>query len=312
MLVAGLVAMLSAAAPAAAAVTKPTAKTGGAARVTQTSATLTGSVNPNGAQTTYWFQYGTTTRYGATTGPTSAGNGTHAKAAAADLSGLPPFTRYHFRLVAQNAKGKSFGADRAFTTRKQPLGITLAANPNPATWHTGTSLAGQVTGTGNANQTVKLQQRAFPYTAAFTDVGSPSVTDGNGNFVFVVPLLIVNTQFRVLTTGSKKATSSIVIVGCAVRVGFRTSHTHVRKGQRVRFSGNVWPANDGALYAIQRRRNGVWTNVAGGSLRHLSAARSHYRKTIRVRHAGLYRVFVGVNNQNTSGVSREVRLRLRG
>jgi hypothetical protein len=33
---------------------------------------------------------------------------------------------------------------------------------------------------------------------------------------------------------------------------------------------------------------------------------------MRVRHFGSYRVFVGVNNQNTSGTSRAVRLRHRG
>jgi len=77
MLVAGLTAAIAAAAPAAAAVTKPTVGTGGVSRVTPTSATLTGKVNPNGAQTTYFFQYGPSNLYGATTGPTDAGSGTN-------------------------------------------------------------------------------------------------------------------------------------------------------------------------------------------------------------------------------------------
>jgi hypothetical protein len=311
MLVAGLTAALTAAAPAAAAVTKPTVSTGGAARVTQTSATLTGKVNPNGARTTYFFQYGNSNLYGATTGPTDAGAGTHAKAAAADLTGLAPFTKYHYRIVAQNSKGTTFGGDRTFTTKKQPLGFSLGANPNPATWGTGTTLAGQLTGTGNANRTVKLQQKAFPFTTNFIDTGNPLVTDGNGNFGFAVPLLTVTTQFRVVTVGTPRATSPVVIVGCAVRVGVRVSARRVRRGHRVRFSGHVTPANDGALYAIQRLRKGVWVTVKGGSLRHGSLTSSSYRKTMRVRHFGRYRVFVGVNNQNTSGVSKSVRLRLR-
>jgi hypothetical protein len=312
MLVAGLTAALAAAAPAAADVTKPAVSTGGAAQVTQTSATLTGRVNPNGASTTYWFQYGLTRRYGTTTGPTDAGSGTHARTAAANLTGLAPFARYHYRLVAHNAKGTSFGGDRTFTTKKQPAGINLTAGPNPAVWGTGTSLTGQVTGTGNANRAVKLQQKAFPYTAAFTDVGNSQVTDGNGNFVFAVPLLTVNTQFRVLTTDTPKATSPVVIVGSAVRVGLRVSHRRVHRGGRVRFSGHVTPANDGALFAIQRRKKGEWVTVKGGSLHNDTATSSRYRRTLHVRHFGRYRVFVGVNNQNTSGVSREVRLRHRG
>jgi hypothetical protein len=311
-LVAAVTAAIAAAAPAAAAVTKPTVSTGGAARVTQTSATLTGKVNPNGARTTYFFQYGASTLYGSTTGPTDAGAGTGTKAAAADLTGLAPFTKYHYRLVAQNSKGTTVGGDRTFTTKKQPLGFSLAANPNPATWGTGATLAGQLTGTGNAGRTVKLQQNAFPYTAKFTDVGNALVTDANGSFGFAVPLLTVSTQFRVVTVGSPSATSPVVIVGCAVRVGVKTSARRVRRGRRVRFSGHVTPANDGALYAIQRLRKGAWVTVKGGSLRHGSATSSRYSKRMRIRHFGQYRVFVGVNNQNTSGVSKSIRLRRRG
>jgi hypothetical protein len=311
MLAAGLTAAIAAAAPAAAA-TKPSVSTGGAAQITQTSATLTGKVNPNGAQTTYFFQYGTSKVYGATTGPTDAGSGTTTRTAAAALTGLAPFTKYHYRLVAQNSKGTSFGDDRTFTTKKQPLGFSLAANPNPATWGTGTTLAGQLTGTGNAGRTVKLQQKAFPFTTGFIDTGNPLVTDGNGNFGFAVPLLTVTTQFRVVTVGTPKATSPVVIVGCAVRVGVKVNHKRVHRGGRVRFSGHVTPANDGALFAVQRLKKGTWVTVQGGSLRHGTLSSSRYRKTMRIRHFGKYRVFVGVNNQNTSGVSREVRLRHRG
>jgi hypothetical protein len=310
-LAAGLTAAVAAAAPAAADVTKPTVKTGGAARVTPTSATLTGTVNPNGARTTYYFQWGGTKLYAFATGPTDAGSGTHARAAAADITGLNPNTTYHYRIVARNEKGTTFGADRTFKSLKQPLGFSLAAAPNPATWSTGTTLAGQLTGTGNAGRTVKLQQKAFPYTATFTDVGNQLITDALGNFSFPVPLLTVNTQFRVITVDKPTVTSPIVLVGCAVRVGVRASAKRVRRGHRVRFSGHVTPANDGALYAVQRLRKGVWLTVKGGSLRHGSTTSSRYRKTLRVRHFGRYRVYVGVNNQNTSGVSREVRLRKR-
>jgi hypothetical protein len=311
MLAAGLTAAIAAAAPAAAA-TKPTVSTGGAAQITQTSATLTGKVNPNGAQTSYFFQYGTSNLYGATTGPTDAGSGTSSKTAAAAVTGLAPFTKYHYRLVAQNSKGTTFGGDRTFTTKKQPLGFSLAANPNPATWGTGTTLAGQLTGTGNAGRTVKLQQKAFPFTTGFIDTGNPLVTDANGSFGFAVPLLTVTTQFRVVTVGTPRATSPVVLVGCAVRVGVKVNHTRVHRGGRVRFSGHVTPANDGALFAIQRLKKGQWVTVQGGSVRHGTLSASRYRKTMRIRHFGKYRVFVGVNNQNTSGVSREIRIRKRG
>ena len=51
----------------AAAATKPGATTLGASKVTITTATITGQVNPHGAPTVYYFQYGTTTAYGSRT-----------------------------------------------------------------------------------------------------------------------------------------------------------------------------------------------------------------------------------------------------
>ena len=43
---------------------KPTVTPEAATAVTDTGATLKGSVNPNGESTTYWFEYGTSTSYG--------------------------------------------------------------------------------------------------------------------------------------------------------------------------------------------------------------------------------------------------------
>jgi hypothetical protein len=79
---------------------------------------LQGAVNPNNLDTTYSFEYGTTTAYGGTvpTTPKSAGAGTAAVDVSAAVSSLQPATTYHFRLVATNAEGSSFGADQTFAT----------------------------------------------------------------------------------------------------------------------------------------------------------------------------------------------------
>ena len=230
---------------------------------------------------------------------------------AADLTGLAPFTKYHYRLVAQNEKGTTSAVTAPSPRRSSRWASALPA-PQPATWGQGRRSPGQLTGTGNANRTVKLQQKAFPYTSNFADVGNPLVTDGNGNFGFVVPLLTVTHAVprRHSRQPEGDQPSRDRRLGGARRLQVEP-HTRAPR-PRVRFSGHVTPANDGALFAIQRLSKGNWVTVKGGSLRHGTTTSSRYRKTLHIRHFGKYRVFVGVNNQNTSGVSREVRLRRAG
>jgi hypothetical protein len=113
----------------------PAATTGPASAVTTQSATLSGSVNPNGVPTTYHFEYGPTAAYGSTTYTTGAGNG-GTVAAAANLGGLSPATTYHYRIVATNSGGVTQGVDRTFTTSAPiapPPSTPPPATPPPAT-----------------------------------------------------------------------------------------------------------------------------------------------------------------------------------
>jgi hypothetical protein len=97
----------------------PGVSTGPARTVTQTSAALSGTVNPHGQWTTYYFEYGTTRSYGSTTAGRTAGTGARGVHVRANLSGLTggltPTTTYHYRLYARNATGIAYGPDRTFT-----------------------------------------------------------------------------------------------------------------------------------------------------------------------------------------------------
>ena len=103
-------------APASAAAAAPTVTTGPPSDIGQSSATTSGTVNPNGQSTTYYFKYGTTTSYGLQTTPGSAGSGTGVVAVHQTLDGLSPNTTYHYQLVATSSAGTTNGTDQTFTT----------------------------------------------------------------------------------------------------------------------------------------------------------------------------------------------------
>ncbi len=97
----------------------PTVTTDPASSITSTFATLNGRVNPNGLSATYYFEYGTDTNYGSTTPSTDAGSGTSDVSVSANLTGLSAGTTYHFRIVATNSVGTSYGSDATFTTASE-------------------------------------------------------------------------------------------------------------------------------------------------------------------------------------------------
>ena len=105
----------------------PTVATEPATGVDDTSAELHGTVNPNGQQTSYAFQWGPTAGYGHETSLTSAGAGTGASSVSATLTGLAHGSAYHFRIIAMNGTGTSVGSDQTFTT----TGVPPAPSPAP-------------------------------------------------------------------------------------------------------------------------------------------------------------------------------------
>jgi hypothetical protein len=295
---------------ASAAVTKPAVTTGAAANIAITTATLTGTVNPHGGATTYFFQIGPTSLYGSQTAPVSAGKGTSGVKVAAAVGNLAPATRYHYRLVAQNGKGLVKGKDRTFKTKKQPLGLILGATPSAVRAGGATTLSGTLSGTGNANRQVALQANPFPYTQGFVTVGNSQVTNAGGGFSFAILSVPVNTQYRVLMPNNPSVISPILVVGAKPRV---TTHVKRKRGGRfghIRFSGSLSPAVDGQLIAVQKLVKGVWRTIAHTTARHHSASKSSYKRTVRQRHGGRYRILALVQGAYSPNVGRTVHVRL--
>jgi hypothetical protein len=310
MLVFVAVALLAPAAASAA--SKPGVRTGGAASITMNSATLNGRVDPNNAETTYFFQYGTTSLFGTNTAAASAGSGANGLAVSVPISGLAPATKYHYRLVAQNRFGITKGERRTFTTKRQPLGVTLAANPNPVAPGAATTLAGVLSGTNNANRDVVLQSNPFPYTQGFVNAGNAQVTDAAGNFSFPVLSVPVTTQYRVVLAQRPEVTSPIVVVGAALQV--RTDTDKVarhRHSVSVRFRGSVSPQNDGGRVGIQKFRNGVWTEIAHTRAKDAGSSKSVYNTRVRIFRSGLFRTVAEAEGQYVTGAGRAISIKVR-
>ena len=293
---AGAIALMLTLPAAAQAATAPGVTTGGAASVAQQTARLTGSVDPNAAPTTFQFQYGTTSAYGAVT-PAQTVSGDGKKTVTADISGLAPATTYHFRLIARNSKGLTKGADKAFKTKAQPLGVTFAATPNPLGPGATTTLAGQLTGTGNAGREVVLQSNPFPYTQGFKPDGNKLITDAAGNFSFGLKAVPFNTQYRVALPDKPSVVSPIVVVSVAVSISTRLGSHTVTRGHSLTFQGAIRPAVDGTPIAIQKLNSKKhWVTIAGTAARHNSSASSVYSKKVKISRGGKYRVYAGVTN----------------
>jgi hypothetical protein len=112
-----MTACIAASASPALAAGKPVVKTGAATNVTNLAASLHGTVNPTGLETTYDFEYGTTESYGSKTSEVYAGNGTTTLEESASITGLKPNTKYDFRIVARNSAGTAYGLNASFTTK---------------------------------------------------------------------------------------------------------------------------------------------------------------------------------------------------
>jgi hypothetical protein len=77
---------------------------------------LSAAVGPHDAVTTYAFEWGPTTAYGAATAPVQLPATTASVPVSATLSGLAPGMTYYVRIVATNAYGTTSGFDTPFTT----------------------------------------------------------------------------------------------------------------------------------------------------------------------------------------------------
>lgn len=108
----------------------PTITESHTSEVVASGALLNAAVKPGFGPTVVYFQYGPTSSYGLATvasGQLPDDDDEHLVSSA--ISGLPMDTAFHYRAVASNFAGTSYGADRTFTTAGLPkLGGSSVSN----------------------------------------------------------------------------------------------------------------------------------------------------------------------------------------
>jgi hypothetical protein len=258
--------VLLALAPAAlAGLVKPNAKTGSVTNTRGTSGQLNGAINPKGLPVSYFFKYGPSTSSYLYQTPTVA-------------LPLPPATTTikvgqlvnnlqtgdYYDLVATypavTIGTKTYpagtvegGAKRYSPTKSTHLSFEIEKGKEAelsvaygGTFH----FTGRLEGAGDANHSVTLQQTPFPYTAAFTTLGSPVLTNSVGTFTFAIPDMTHNVQLRVSTSDVRPIYSPVVDISVTPKVSLR-----VRAGGKTglyRLFGTVEPSKPGAVLVIQR------------------------------------------------------------
>ena len=170
----------------------PAVTTLAATTVTGNSATLNGTINPNGLATTYYFEWGTTTGYGNSTATLSAGSGSVNVSVSAGLAGLTPGSTYHFRLVGINSDSSTNGGDMSFTPGVATVTTTAATTITMS----GAVTGGNVTSDGGSGITARGVCWA---TTANPIVAGSHTTDGSGTGTYTSTLtgLSSNTTYHI-------------------------------------------------------------------------------------------------------------------
>jgi hypothetical protein len=236
----------------------PLVETGSAEGGGPTSITLTGAVNPKGGKTTWYFQYGLTTTYGGTSALTSGGSGAANESVSVQVVKLQPTTTYHYRLVASNGAGTSYGGDVSFTT---PSAVTLIAESSQSVYGHAVTLSGTAAGSPAGAKITVLSQPLGQ--ASFSSVATVTTASG-GAWSFQARPGIVTTYEASTSSGTS----------IAVTIGVRPAITLRRiTGARLLIRVVASTPFTGRVIQLQRLRpQGGWDTVVRSRLNARSSA----------------------------------------
>jgi len=212
----------------------PSVTTNFASQVTTTSAILNGQLTTNASSATVWFQWGTTANYGQSRSVGSLLSNISTPIAR-ELTELLPNTIYHFRIVAQNAAGVSYGQDRSFTT-SAALDLTSpqvtitspTSNPTYPTIFTAVALA------GNASD-----DRGVTTVTWVNDRGGSGTASGSTNWsISSIPLALGQNVITVIAWDAAGHSGSDVITVTSTPPDSVSPDTQILSGP-----SGTWPSS---------------------------------------------------------------------
>ncbi len=156
--------------------TLPEATTSDPWYISTSSAELRGLVNPNGAKTDCFFEYGLDTDYGSVVDLPDIEGGVGVVYEAAVASSLASGATYHFRLAAHNQNGRVVGEDHTFTTLAQAAPPTATTSEAVEVGTTGATPMGLV----NPNNSATVWYFDYGLTALY-GLRTPEVSAGAGS-----------------------------------------------------------------------------------------------------------------------------------
>jgi hypothetical protein len=183
---------------------RPAVTTGAAVGMTRTTATFSGTVDPAGAATSYYFAYvdqagyeaalaaGSADPYadGRTTSQVSVGSSYEPQAAGPlTVEELTPGTTYHYAVIAVNSLGTTIGPDQVFTT----------GPPTPPAVSTGgaegvSQLSASITGTVNTQGLSTVTQFEFGTSAYSGEMTPATLTSSSGTTIAIAAVFAGDLQ----------------------------------------------------------------------------------------------------------------------
>jgi glycosidase len=205
---------------------KPAISAVGATGINSTVATLNSTVNPNGSDSSAWFEYGTTTGYGTATAAQTIAAASANATVSSSLTGLVAGQTYHFRAAASNPNGATYGSDQSFTTGFPAPSVTTGA-ASPITT-TNATVSGTVNPNGRASgywveygttasYGLSTRQSAADDAEAYSSFSytSPNNTGGSGfgSFMSYTTTSSSRGGVRLVTSSSTGGTANRMIDG---------------------------------------------------------------------------------------------------